>query len=144
MIYPENFESKIKFDKIRQYIKGYCLSDMGRQLVEDMHFSSDATLIREQLAETNEFMSILREEDGFPGDHFRDARPFLNKIRVEGLFLEIAEMVAFKNSLESLTAILRYDKAAPGPPTRRRWRCGPTAAHSRRGRSRRGTPPPAG
>ena len=108
MIYPENFESKIKFDKIRQYIKGYCLSDMGRQLVEDMHFSSDATLIREQLAETNEFMSILREEDGFPGDHFRDARPFLNKIRVEGLFLEIAEMVAFKNSLESLTAILRF------------------------------------
>ena len=81
---------------------------MGRQLVEDMHFSSDATLIREQLAETNEFMSILREEDGFPGDHFRDARPFLNKIRVEGLFLEIAEMVAFKNSLESLTAILRF------------------------------------
>lgn len=73
-----------------------------------MHFSSDATLIREQLAETNEFMSILREEDGFPGDHFRDARPFLNKIRVEGLFLEIAEMVAFKNSLESLTAILRF------------------------------------
>ncbi|MEI3155473.1 MAG: hypothetical protein V8S95_10505 [Odoribacter sp.] len=38
----------------------------------------------------------------------RDARPFLNKIRVEGLFLEIAEMVAFKNSLESLTAILRF------------------------------------
>lgn len=108
MIYPENFESKIKFDKIRQLVKGYCLSEMGRELVEAMTFSSDASIIQEQLAETNEFMSIQKEEDTFPGDHFRDARPFLNKVRVEGLFLEIAEMVALKNSLESLGAIVRF------------------------------------
>lgn len=108
MVYPENFESKIKFDKIRQLIKGYCLSDMGRELVEAMAFSSDAALIGEQLNETGEFMSILREEDAFPGDHFRDARPFLSKIRIEGLFLEVAEMVALKNSLESLSAIVRF------------------------------------
>lgn len=108
MVYPENFESKIKFDKIRQLIKGYCLSDMGRELVEAMAFSSDAALIGEQLNETGEFMSILREEDAFPGDHFRDTRPFLSKIRIEGLFLEVAEMVALKNSLESLSAIVRF------------------------------------
>ena len=53
-------------------------------------------------------MSILEEEDQFPGDHFSDARPFLNKVRVEGLFLEVAEMVALKQSLESLTAIVRF------------------------------------
>lgn len=108
MIYPENFEHKIKFDKVRQLVQGYCLSDMGKELVENMTFSSDSVLIREQLDETREFMSILQEEDNFPGDHFRDARPFLGKIRVEGLFLEIAEMIALKNSLESLAAIVRF------------------------------------
>lgn len=108
MIYPENFESKIKFDKIRQLIKGYCLSDMGRELVETMAFTTDPHLISEKLSETNEFMSILKEENDFPGDHFRDARPFLQKIRIEGLFLEIAEMVSLKNSLESLAAIVRF------------------------------------
>ena len=110
MIYPENFESKIKFDKIRQLIKGYCLSDMGRELVNQMKFSSDPISIDEQLKETHEFMNILQVEDSFPGDHFRDARPFLQKIRVEGLFLEVAEMVALKLSLESLSAIVRFFK----------------------------------
>ena len=110
MVYPENFESKIKFDKIRQLVKSYCLSDMGRELVDKMNFSSDSSYISEQLKETHEFMNILQVEDSFPGDHFRDARPFLQKIRVEGLFLEIAEMVALKLSLESLSAIVRFFK----------------------------------
>lgn len=110
MIYPENFESKIKFDKIRQLVKSYCLSDMGRELVDKMNFSSDSSYISEQLKETHEFMNILQVEDSFPGYHFRDARPFLQKIRVEGLFLEIAEMVALKLSLESLSAIVRFFK----------------------------------
>ena len=108
MVYPENFESKIKFDKIRQFVQKNCLSDMGRDLVEAMKFSTEPTEIRERLEETQEFMSILEEEDQFPDDHFSDARPFLNKVRVEGLFLEVAEMVALKQSLESLTAIVRF------------------------------------
>lgn len=83
---------------------------MGRELVDKMNFSSDSSYISEQLKETHEFMNILQVEDSFPGDHFRDARPFLQKIRVEGLFLEIAEMVALKLSLESLSAIVRFFK----------------------------------
>ncbi len=110
MVYPENFEAKIKFDKIRQWIKNCCLSDMGRELVDTMAFSSDATYIRQQLDETRELMAVLQSEGNFPADHFRDARPFLGKIRVEGLFLEIPEMVALKSSLESLSAIVRFFK----------------------------------
>lgn len=110
MVYPENFESKIKFDKIRQLIKGYCLSEMGRELTEKMSFSSNVADIRNKLYETKELMSILQEEPEFPGDHFQDARPFLTKIRIEGLFLEVAELIALKNSLESLTAIVRFFK----------------------------------
>lgn len=107
VIYPENFESKIKFDKIRQMLAGKCRSDMGRELVEAMSFSADAGIIRENLEETAEFMRIAEEEE-FPGDHYADARPFLNKIRIDGLYLDTAELVALKNSLESLTAIQRF------------------------------------
>lgn len=110
MIYPENFESKIKFDKIRQLIRNYCLSDMGCELVEAMAFSSDHRTIGEQLSETKELMDILQGEENFPADHFRDARPFLHKIRIEGIFLEIPEMVALKNSLDSISSIVRFFK----------------------------------
>lgn len=59
MVYPENFESKIKFDKIRQFVQKNCLSDMGRDLVEAMKFSTEPTEIRERLEETQEFTIIL-------------------------------------------------------------------------------------
>ena len=114
MVYPDNFESKIKFDKIRELIKGRCLSSMGRELTEGMAFSAEAGTIRQALSETQEFMDILSAGENFPGGHFQDARPFLQKIRVEGLFLEVAEMVALKNSLESLAAIVRFFKGKEG------------------------------
>ena len=108
MIYPENFESKIKFDKIRQLISNNCLSDMGRELVSDIKFSTDAGWIETSLAETSEFMRICQEEENFPVSYYHDARPFLLRIKVEGLFLEVNELVVLKNSLESLNAIMRF------------------------------------
>lgn len=107
MIYPDNFESKIKFDKIRQLLKSHCQSEMGKELAGKMQFSDNADVIRRQQEETGEFMRILQEEE-FPGDTYADARPFLNKIRIEGLFLEVHELVTLKNSLESLSAIVRF------------------------------------
>ena len=108
MIYPENFESKIKFDKIRQLISNNCLSDMGRELVSNIKFSTDAGWIETSLAETSEFMRICQEEENFPVSYYHDARPFLLRIKVEGLFLEVNELVVLKNSLESLNAIMRF------------------------------------
>ena len=109
MIYPENFEGKIKFDKIRALIDRGCQSSMGRELTKGMGFMTDPEAIREALGETAEFMRIIQEED-FPGNHYNDAREFLNKIRIEGLFLEVAELVALKNSLETLSSIVRFFK----------------------------------
>ena len=108
MIYPENFESKIKFDKIRQLISNNCLSDMGRELVGNIKFSTDAGWIATSLAETSEFMRICQEEENFPVSYYHDARPFLLRVKVEGLFLEVNELVVLKNSLESLNAIMRF------------------------------------
>lgn len=108
MVYPENFETKIKFDKIRQLICSNCLSDMGRELVSDITFSANAEWIRTALAETAEFTRICQEEENFPVSFYHDARPFLTRIRVEGLFLEVNELVILKNSLESLNAITRF------------------------------------
>lgn len=107
MIYPENFEVKIKFDKIRSLISGYCQSSMGREMVGEMLFMAEEAAISEALRECAEFMRILQEED-FPGNNFSDARPFLNKIRIDGLILEVAELVALKSSLESITSIVHF------------------------------------
>lgn len=109
MIYPNNFEEKIQFSKIRKIISAFCQSKLGKKLVEDMNFMTRAQNIIESLDETQEFMNILQAED-FPDVHFEDVRSSLLKIKIEGMFLEIAEMVQLKKSLDILHAVIRFFK----------------------------------
>src|SRR5690554_2506460 len=85
--YPDHFEEKIGFDRIRSLLAIKCLSTMGREWVENMHFQEQHEIIDNQLGETNEFLRIVREADGFPASHYYDMRDALMKIRVEGRFL---------------------------------------------------------
>ncbi|MDR1610878.1 MAG: endonuclease MutS2 [Candidatus Symbiothrix sp.] len=110
MIYPENFEQKIGFDKIRQLIKSRCLSPLGEEKVSEMTFSSDFIFIRKQLYRTHEFTRIIQEEDSFPSDYFFDVRDALKKIRIEGTYLIEKELFDIRRSLETINEIVRFFK----------------------------------
>ncbi|MDP3432423.1 MAG: Smr/MutS family protein [Bacteroidota bacterium] len=112
MVYPENFESKIGFDKIRELLKGRCLSDLGKELVDEIRFVSDFDRLKEGLSLVNEFVFILREMENFPTSFYFDLREALVKIRIEGRFLEIQELFDLKRSLETISGIVRFLKQA--------------------------------
>lgn len=107
-IYPENFELKIGFDRVREMLLQKCISNMGLEWVNEMHFQDSFEIIKIQLGETNEFCRIVREFDNFPASHFFDLRSALQKIKVEGRFLEESELFDLKRSLESLRAIVTF------------------------------------
>ena len=104
-IYPENFESKIGFDRIREMLHNKCLSTMGSEWVDEMHFQDEFENIEIQLGEVNEFCRIIREIENFPANHFYDLRHALQKIKIEGRFLEPGELFDLKRSLEAVRAI---------------------------------------
>jgi DNA mismatch repair protein MutS2 len=108
MIYPENFEQKIGFDKIRRLIINHCLSPLGEEKVTEMAFASDFTLIQKQLYQTHEFTRIIQEEDSFPSDYFFDVRDSLKKIRIEGTYLVEKELFDIRRSLETINEIVRF------------------------------------
>lgn len=112
LVYPENFESKIGFDKIRELLKGRCLSDLGKELVDEIRFVSDFDRLKEDLSLVNEFVFILREMENFPTSYYFDLREALVKIRIEGRFLEIQELFDLKRSLETISGIVRFLKQA--------------------------------
>jgi DNA mismatch repair protein MutS2 len=109
-IYPDHFEEKIGFDRIREMLRNKCISAMGNEWVDDMHFQDEFETITKQLGEITEFMRIIREMDNFPANHFYDLRPALQKIRLEGRFLEPAELFDLKRSLEAVRAIVQFFK----------------------------------
>ncbi|MDR2621636.1 MAG: Smr/MutS family protein [Dysgonamonadaceae bacterium] len=110
MIYPEIFEQKIGFDKIRLLIKNHCLSPLGEEKAAEMTFSSDFIFIRKQLYRTHEFTRIIQEENSFPSDYFFDVRDALKKIRVEGTYLTEKELFDIRRSLETINEIVRFFK----------------------------------
>ena len=72
MIYPQNFEQKTGFDKVRRLISDKCLSPLGQERVAEMEFSADYTTVIERLEQTDEFVRILHGEVEFPASFFFD------------------------------------------------------------------------
>jgi DNA mismatch repair protein MutS2 len=111
VLYPENFEQKIGFDKIRDMLKGGCLSNLGRMRVDKIRFSTKYSFIDTLVNQVDEFKQIMLMENEFPLNHFIDLTPALKKIRVEGTYFLPEELFNLKRSLETIRAILRFFKA---------------------------------
>jgi DNA mismatch repair protein MutS2 len=110
LVYPENFESKIGFDKIRELLKGRCLSNLGHELVDEISFSSDFAQLTQDLSLVSEFVVIIQEMENFPTSYYFDLREALAKIRIEGRFLEMDELFDLKRSLDTISGIVRFLK----------------------------------
>ena len=108
MTYPQNFEEKIGFDKIRGLICDRCLSTLGSERVAGMHFQTSFDTIDRLLHETEEFTHILQTEDNFPADYFFDIRSSLQRIRIEGTFLDETELFNLRRSLETIRHIVGF------------------------------------
>lgn len=108
MVYPEKFETKIGFDSIGELLAAQCLSPLGQQKCESMAPSSDRNLIAHQLVLTAEFQQILTSGEQFPSDNFFDPVEMLNKLRIEGTFPELEEVVALRRSQETIRKIINF------------------------------------
>ena len=111
MIYPENFENKIGFDRIRNLLSEKCLSPMGLERVDSIGFIDNFEQLSRILSATFEFQQILIFEDFFPSEHYYKISDCLNKIRIEGTFPEVQEVFDLKRSLETVKIILNFFKS---------------------------------
>ncbi len=107
-IYPDNFEVKIGFDRIRELIKSNCLSTLGKDKVDEVVFMTKSGKIQFELSLTEEFSKLLIETDTFPTSYYFDLRPALAKIKTEGRFLDVQELFDLKRSLDTIAAIVRF------------------------------------
>jgi len=89
-------------------LKTHCLSPLGEEWADRMHFNTNHAVLDILLGETAEFRRILSEFPNFPLTGYFDLRSALNNIRMEGRFLEVEELFDLKRSLETLLAIVKF------------------------------------
>lgn len=107
MIYPNNFEAKVGFDKIRELISRKCLSPTGKEYADAMRFSNTHKDICENLEICGEFIKLLHSDTDFPCDHFHDMRSMLKRIRISGAHIEPEELFNLRRSLETIAKIVK-------------------------------------
>ena len=108
MIYPENFESKIGFDRIRNQIAVLCITDGAREKLSGLHFSTSREEIVRLLEETFEMRTILMLESDFPENNYVDTALFLKKAEVTGAFLETGEILTLRKGLTAAYELVRF------------------------------------
>ena len=108
MIFPTNFEQKIGFDSIRTMLKESCLSDLGRNHVDQIALSDNLKTISLTLNQTEEFRQILLFEPHFPSQDYIDLTSELKRIITEGSYLDPDALLDLKLSLSTITAIITF------------------------------------
>lgn len=108
MIYPKTFESKIGFDEIRTLLREHCLSNLGKEMIDALSVSTNATTINEWLQQVKEFRRLQEEADDFPMQYFFDVRESVARLRLEGTRLNEDELFDLRRSLETICNIVNY------------------------------------
>lgn len=109
MTYPENIEQKIDFQVIRDSLRGCCMSPLGREHVDAMAWQTNYETIRHLLIRAREMMTVLQDASlSFPHGEIYDLREALSRIRIEGLFLDEAELFSLRKTLDYVAQVERF------------------------------------
>lgn len=109
MLYPQDLEQKLGFDRIREQLRELCLSSLGKAFVQKIRFSDNFSVIDKLTRQTAEMKAILEEASGeFPAQNYLDVTDALEKIRIEGMLLSLDEFFDLKLSLRTIRQVLKF------------------------------------
>lgn len=109
MIYPQNIEQKIDFQVIRDGLKGCCMSSLGKERVDAMQWLTHYPTVCDLLSCVREMMALLSDPAlAFPHGEIYDLREALSRIRIEGLFMDEAELFSLRKVLDYAAQLERF------------------------------------
>ncbi len=108
MLYPQNLEQKLGFDRLREQLKEACISSLGRAFVDKIRFSDNFGLVDKLVRQTAEMQHIMQSGGEFPAQNYLDATPYLQRAAIEGTMLLQDEFFDLKVSLSTIRGCIRF------------------------------------
>jgi len=100
----------LEFDKIREMLSKYCLSEMGRELACSIFPTKDREIAEKEIRETTELKEILLYEEPFPLSYMNDIRASLKRAETEGTYLEPKELLNIAEILIISRSLIKFFK----------------------------------
>lgn len=108
MIYPVTIEDKIGFTAIRKRLREFCISAMGRELVDEVKFITAYEKLKFKLDSTAEMLSIVKGDNDVPLPSSDDVRGQLRTLTVGRAFLTAQELTSLRSSLVAVSVVASY------------------------------------
>ncbi|MBU1822130.1 MAG: endonuclease MutS2 [Bacteroidetes bacterium] len=108
MLYPNNLEQKLGFDRLREWLKEACVSSLGRAYVDKIRFADNYGMVDKLVRQTAEMKHIMESGGEFPAQNYLDATPYLQRAAIEGTMLLQDEFFDLKVSLGTIRLCLRF------------------------------------
>jgi len=104
----------LEYDKVREIVASYALSEAGREKARSLRPLTDRTLILSRLKETSELREAIESQAGLAWRSFKEVRPYLPKALPEGSFLQPMELIAIADTVSLSQNIIKFFKKSEG------------------------------
>lgn len=111
--YPEDTLEKLEFDKIINHLQQKCLSDLGRNAINQQTFGNDIFALQKQLRQVFELKSALDNGVHFPAQNYLSLHEEIKWLSIENYILEGKQFRRIVNVLETIEAIFKFFKKHP-------------------------------
>lgn len=110
MTFPADFEQRIGFDRIRDFLRKHCISQLGQTLVDQMTLLTDPELITEKLRANQEFLNLIRSAVSWPSSGYFDPFEDFRLARIPGSVLRADAFVRVRQSLQTIRDWIEFLK----------------------------------
>lgn len=104
---------KLHYDKLKEIVKSYCMSGLGKKLIDKLYPSSNIKNVNRMLDETSEGRRLLDAGYHIPLEGIFDICPLLDKIDKGGV-LEPSELISICDFLRGCRKIKSFIKDKEG------------------------------
>lgn len=107
---------KLQYHELKDIVKSYCVSGLGKQLLDKLMPSSNLTVVKNRLNETTEARAILDAEGHVPFLGVSNIEHIMTKLE-KGMLLDPSELVSISDFLRGCRNIKKFmlDKAFFAP-----------------------------
>lgn len=98
---------KLQYNELKEIVKSYCVSGLGKQLLDKLTPSSNLTVVKNRLNETTEARAILDAEGHVPFLGVSNIDNTIKKLE-KGIILDPSELVSISDFLRGCRKIKKF------------------------------------
>ena len=102
----DTFE-KLQLNEVKELVKAYCVSSLGKSLIDKLQPSGNYSIVKRRLEENKEARKVLENSNHIPLEGLFNIYPVIDKIE-KGMILDVSELIDCEDFLRGCRKIKSF------------------------------------